>query len=52
MFADGSVHMITDTIDSDPSDSSDNANWANNTNFTLQNLYWPSDRNYVNPTDF
>jgi len=47
VFADGSVHFISDIIDADPSDSWDNVNWANKTNFTLQNLYWPQDGNPV-----
>jgi prepilin-type N-terminal cleavage/methylation domain-containing protein len=45
VFADGSVHFISDNIDADPNDSPDNSNWATMTNFTLQNLYWPNDRN-------
>jgi len=48
VFADGSVHFISDTIDSDPTDTFDNNNWANRTNFTLQNLYWPQDGHPVN----
>ena len=48
VFADGSVHFISDTIDADPSDSWDNNNWANKSNFTLQNLYWPTDGNIIN----
>ena len=52
VFADGSVHFLSDTIDVDPSDSWDNANWANKSNFTLQNLYWPKDGNPVNKALF
>jgi prepilin-type N-terminal cleavage/methylation domain-containing protein len=48
VFADGSVHMVSTSIDADPTDDWSNANWANMTNFTLQNLYWPQDHNTLN----
>jgi prepilin-type N-terminal cleavage/methylation domain-containing protein len=43
VFADGSVHMISMNVDADPNDSWDDSSWATTTNFTLQDLYWPSD---------
>jgi len=46
-FADGSVHFLSQSIDADPSDSWDNSNWATHRNFTLQNLFWPTDGNVV-----
>jgi hypothetical protein len=52
VFADGSVHFIPDSVDSDPTDSWDNTNWANTTNFTMQNLYWPRDGNPVHTNLF
>jgi prepilin-type N-terminal cleavage/methylation domain-containing protein len=47
-FADASVHFLSQGIDADPSDSWDNSNWATQRNFTLQNLYWPTDGRVVN----
>jgi prepilin-type N-terminal cleavage/methylation domain-containing protein len=48
VFADGSVHFISDSIDADPTDTWDDSNWATKNNFTMQNLYWPQDGNVVN----
>ncbi|HEY7329973.1 MAG TPA: DUF1559 domain-containing protein [Gemmataceae bacterium] len=48
VFADGSVHYISTSVDADPNDSWDNSGWANHTNFTLQNLYWPTDGLTIN----
>jgi prepilin-type N-terminal cleavage/methylation domain-containing protein len=47
VFADASIHFLSTSIDADPTDSPDNSNWANTTNFTLQNLYWPGDGHVV-----
>jgi prepilin-type N-terminal cleavage/methylation domain-containing protein len=47
-FADGSVHFISSSVDADPTDSWDNSFWANHTNFTLQNLFWPTDGFTIN----
>jgi len=44
--------MISDSVDADPNDDWANSNWANTTNFTLQNLYWPNDGNRVNQSSF
>jgi prepilin-type N-terminal cleavage/methylation domain-containing protein len=52
VFADGSVHMLSDTIDADPNDSWDDSSWATHSNYTLQNLYWPQDGNVVNASAF
>jgi prepilin-type N-terminal cleavage/methylation domain-containing protein len=52
VFADGSVHFLSDSIDADPNDNWDDSNWATKTNFTLQNLYWPQDNNSVNSALF
>jgi prepilin-type N-terminal cleavage/methylation domain-containing protein len=51
-FADASVHFISQSIDADPRDSWDNSAWATHRNFTLQNLYWPTDGFVVNSTYF
>jgi prepilin-type N-terminal cleavage/methylation domain-containing protein len=48
VFADGSVHFLSSSIDADPNDSWDDSSWATRTNFTMQNLYWPNDMNVVN----
>jgi prepilin-type N-terminal cleavage/methylation domain-containing protein len=47
VFADGSVRFIADNVDADPSDSWDNNQWANHSNFTLQNMFWPTDGHVV-----
>ena len=47
-FADASVHFISQSVDADPADSWDNSRWATQRNFTLQNLYWPTDGNVLN----
>ncbi len=47
-FADASVHFLSQSIDADPRDSWDNSSWATTRNFTLQNLYWPTDGNVLN----
>ncbi len=47
VFADGSVHMISDSVDADPNDTWDDSSWATHTNFTMQNLYWPQDGNMI-----
>ena len=52
VFADGSVHFLSKSVDADPTDSYSDSNWANRTNFTLQNLYWPTDGNTVNSSHF
>jgi len=52
VFADGSVHFLSKNIAADPTDTYSDANWANHTNFTLQNLYWPTDGNIVDETAF
>jgi prepilin-type processing-associated H-X9-DG protein len=44
LFADGSVHFITNAIQADPTDNWTNFPW-NQTNFTLQNLCNPQDGN-------
>jgi prepilin-type processing-associated H-X9-DG protein len=46
LFADGSVHFISNSINADPSDVWTNFP-ANASNFTLQNLIHPSDGNPV-----
>jgi prepilin-type N-terminal cleavage/methylation domain-containing protein/prepilin-type processing-associated H-X9-DG protein len=46
LFADGSVHFISDNIQADPNDVWTNFP-ANKTNYTLQNLIHPSDGNPV-----
>lgn len=43
VFSDGSVHFITEAIDSDPNNAWDDSHWASHRNFTLDNLYWPRD---------
>ncbi len=48
VFGDGAVHFLSTSVDADPNDSWDNTNWATKRNFTLQNLYWPSDGNPLN----
>jgi prepilin-type N-terminal cleavage/methylation domain-containing protein/prepilin-type processing-associated H-X9-DG protein len=50
VFADGSVHFVTTSVAADPTDSWTNFP-ANQTNYTLQNLYNPSDGNPVNFSD-
>ena len=52
VFADGSVHFLSNNISADPTDTYSDANWANNTNYTLQNLYWPNDGHPVNGSLF
>jgi len=52
VFADGSVHFLSDGVDYDPNDAWDNSNWASNNNFTLTNLYWPNDKRQVNFSAF
>jgi prepilin-type N-terminal cleavage/methylation domain-containing protein len=49
-FADASVHFINQTIDSDPNDAWDDSKWAHQTNYTLDNLYWPQDDHVINST--
>ena len=51
VFADGSAHFLPTSIAADPNDDWANPNWANTTNFTLQNMYWPSDCNLVSEGD-
>jgi len=51
LFADGSAHFLPTSIDADPNDDWANPTWANSTNFTLQNMYWPSDCNPLNEDD-
>ncbi|HEY7329972.1 MAG TPA: DUF1559 domain-containing protein [Gemmataceae bacterium] len=48
VFADASVHFLSTSVDADPADSWDNSGWATHRNFTLQNLYWPTDGFTVN----
>jgi prepilin-type N-terminal cleavage/methylation domain-containing protein len=47
-FADASVHFLSQSVDADPRDSWDDSNWATTRNFTLQNLYWPTDGHVLN----
>jgi prepilin-type N-terminal cleavage/methylation domain-containing protein len=52
VFADGSVHAISDSVDADPNDPWDDSLWAHKTNFTMQNLYWPQDGHPINQGTF
>jgi hypothetical protein len=52
VFADGSVHFLSQSVDADPADSWDNSNWATHRNFTLQNLFWPTDGFTINSSLF
>jgi prepilin-type N-terminal cleavage/methylation domain-containing protein len=51
-FADGSVHFLSKSIDADPADTWDDSSWATTTNYTMQNLYWPTDGRPVNSSLF
>jgi prepilin-type processing-associated H-X9-DG protein len=50
LFADGSIHFVTTSVQADPNDSWTNFP-ANQTNYTLQNLFNPADGNTVNFLD-
>ncbi|HEV8059471.1 MAG TPA: DUF1559 domain-containing protein [Gemmataceae bacterium] len=50
LFADGSIHFVTTSVQADPNDSWTNYP-ANQTNYTLQNLFNPADGNPVNFLD-
>jgi prepilin-type N-terminal cleavage/methylation domain-containing protein len=47
-FCDGSVHFLSQAVDADPSQDWAYTPWATMRNFTLQNLYWPTDGHVVN----
>jgi prepilin-type N-terminal cleavage/methylation domain-containing protein len=51
VFADASVHFLSKSIPADPTDTYSDANWANQSNYMLQNLYWPTDGNSVDGTN-
>ena len=52
LFADGSVHFLSNSVDADPNDAYTNFPTVNSTTFTLQRLQLPNDGLPVTIPDF